>query len=160
MFGRADSAFGTVPHAVHRRRRAAMNPYFSKQSVAKLEPMIGQVVEKLCRRFDQARETGETINLHYAFAAVAVDVITKYSFSRSYGCVDAPDFGHKWPDCMDGLSRTVHVNAQFGWLLPVIKTLPLWVVEAMNPDMMQLINFGVVCHFIHKEKTFANSSRI
>ncbi len=144
MFGRADSAFGTVPHAVHRQRRTALNPYFSKQSVAKLEPMIGQVVEKLCHRFDQARETGEPVNLGYAFAALAVDVITEYSFSKSYGCVDAPDFGRKWPDCMDGLSRTTHVHAQFGWLLPVIKTLPLWVVEAMNPDMMQLINFGIV----------------
>ena len=128
-----------------------MNPYFSKQSVNKLEPMICQVVESLCRRFREARETGEPVNLGYAFAALAIDVITEYSFSKSYGCIDAPDFGHKWPDVMDGLSRAVHVNAQFGWLLPVMKMMPIWVVKAMNPDMMQLINFGIVRYFARNE---------
>ena len=128
-----------------------MNPYFSKQSVNKLEPLIRQVVESLCRRFREARETGEPVNLGYAFAALAIDVITEYSFSKSYGCIDAPDFGHKWPDVMDGLSRAVHVNAQFGWLLPVMKMMPIWVVKAMNPDMMQLINFGIVRYFARNE---------
>jgi Cytochrome P450 len=139
MFGNSRSMLGTLPHAHHRLRRAALNPYFSKQSVAQLEPMICRVVENLCRRFREARETGEPVNLGYAFAALTMDVITEYSFSKSYGCVDAPDFSHQWPDIIDAVSEATHINKQFGWLLPLMKMMPLWVVRATNPNMMQLI---------------------
>jgi cytochrome P450 len=141
MFGNSDSMLGTLPHSHHRLRRAALNPYFSKQSVANLEPTIKGVVEKLCNRFEQAKASGEPINLGYAYAALAMDVITEYSFSKSYGCVDDPGFAHQWPDIVDGISRQSHINQQFGWLLPAMKMLPLWMVKATNPDMMQLIYF-------------------
>jgi hypothetical protein len=141
MFGNSDSMLGTLPHAHHRLRRAALNPYFSKQSVANLEPTIKGVVEKLCNRFEQAKASGEPVNLGYAYAALAMDVITEYSFSKSYGCVDDPGFAHQWPDIVDGISRQSHINQQFGWLLPAMKMLPLWMVKATNPDMMQLIYF-------------------
>ena len=144
MFGNSESMFGTLRHAHHRLRRAALNPYFSKQSVAKLEPMIRNVVVNLCRRLREARDTGEPVNLGHAFAALTMDVITEYSFSKSYGCLDAPDFMHQWPDIMDAVSESSHVNKQFGWLLPLLKKMPLWMVMATNPNMLLLIYFQTV----------------
>ena len=86
--------------------------------------MIVKVVENVCRRFREARETGEPVNLGYAYAALTMDVITEYSFSKSYGCVDAPDFMHQWPDIIDAVSEATHINQQFGWLLPMMKMFP------------------------------------
>jgi cytochrome P450 len=141
MFGNSGSMLGTLPHAHHRLRRGALNPFFSKQSVAKLEPMIVKVVENLCRRFREAEESVEPVNLGHAYAALTMDVITEYSFAKSYGCVDAPDFMRQWPDTIDAVSQASHVNKQFGWLLPMFKMMPLRVVKAMNPNMVSLIFF-------------------
>ena len=144
MFGNSESVFGTLPHEHHRLRRQVLNPYFSKRSVAKLEPMIVRVIENLCRRFRERHDSGEPVNLRHAYAALTMDVITEYSFSSSYGCVDAPDFARAWPEIMDDVSEAGHLNKQFGWLLPVMKMMPVSMVRAMNPQMMQLIDFQTV----------------
>jgi len=38
-------------------------------------------------------------------------------------------------------SETSHLNKQFGWLLPLLKALPVWMVKLTNPQMMQMIDF-------------------
>jgi hypothetical protein len=144
MFGNTASMLGTLSHDYHRLRRAALNPYFSKQSVRKLEPMIAQKIEKLCRRLHQARETGEVLNLRHAYAALTLDVITQYSFSKSYGALDADDWLCEWIVMVDEVSRGSHLNKQFGWLLPLMKSLPIWLVRIANPVIMPFINFTMV----------------
>ena len=144
MFGNSTSMLGTLTHDHHRMRRTVLNPYFSTRSVMKLEPMIRTIVENLCRRFKGAKMSGEVVNLGHAYAALTMDVITEYSFSKSYGCVDAPDFMRQWPDCIDGVSEASHLNKQCGWLLPLMQLMPLQMVEFLNPNIMQLINFKMV----------------
>jgi hypothetical protein len=147
MFGNTASMLGTLSHDHHRLRRAALNPYFSKQSVRKLEPMIAEKIEKLCRRLHQAWETGEVINLRYAYAALTLDVITQYSFSKSYGALDADNWLCEWVVMVDEVSRGSHLNKQFGWLLPLMKSLPIWFVRIANPVIMPFINFTMVRFF-------------
>jgi hypothetical protein len=43
----------TINHDLHRTRREALNPYFSKASVVKLEELIQSNVEKLCERIEE-----------------------------------------------------------------------------------------------------------
>jgi hypothetical protein len=144
MFGNSSSHFGSVPHNQHRMRRAPLNPFFSKRSVARLEPMIRSVVEKLCTRLRAFQQTKEPVNLRHAFAALAMDVVTDYSFAKSYNCLDEPDFAPIWPEAVDSVSEQSHVNKQFPWLLPVMRLTPLWLVERLNPHIMRLINFQIV----------------
>ena len=113
MFGNAPSMLGTVGHDHHRLRRGALNPFFSKQSVTRLEPMIRDTVTKLCQRLESARKTGEVINMGHAYAALTMDIITQYSFAKSYGCLDAPDFMHIWPDTINAVSEATQ-NQQRG----------------------------------------------
>jgi len=42
------SAFGTVDHDLHRIRRNAMNKFFSRAQVSRLEPEIKELVGQLC----------------------------------------------------------------------------------------------------------------
>ncbi|KIW89319.1 uncharacterized protein Z519_10173 [Cladophialophora bantiana CBS 173.52] len=143
MFGNSSSHFGSVPHSLHRMRRAPLNPFFSKKAVARLEPMIRSVVEKLCARLAGFQQTKEPVNLRYAFAALTMDVITDYAFANCYNCLDEPDFAPVWPEAVDSVSEQSHVNKQFPWLLPVMKLVPLWLVERINPHIMRLINFQI-----------------
>lgn len=135
---------GTVPHDHHRIRRAALNPYFSKRTVAQLESLIQSVVENLCGRLSEFRKSGEPVNLNYAYAALTLDVITEYCFARSYGCLAEPNFAPKWLDIIMAVSRACHINQHFGWLFPLMNAMPESMVKVINPDMMQLINFQKV----------------
>lgn len=40
-----------------------MNPFFSKASVNRLEPMLSYMVEKACSRIDEFRESGQPLLL-------------------------------------------------------------------------------------------------
>ena len=53
LSGAPSSTFSTVSHDIHRTRRGALNPFFSKRSVQQLEPLIRSKVEKLSERFTQ-----------------------------------------------------------------------------------------------------------
>lgn len=125
-------------------RRAPLNPFFSKQAVAKLEPMINLKVEKLSARLDGFRGTKEPVNLRYVFAALTMDVVTEYAFAKCYNVLDEPEFGLAWQVAIEKVSRQSHVNKQFPWLFPLMKMTPLWLVEKLNPHMMQLINYQMV----------------
>lgn len=101
--------FATVSHELHKIRRAAINPYFSKRSIAEYSPVIQSVVDKFCTRLDEATRTGELVNLKYAYAAVSTDVINEYCYSRTLNAVLAPDFNIGFYESIMALSQLVHV---------------------------------------------------
>lgn len=48
--GQPNSVFATPDHNLHRRRRAALNPYFSKSRVASFAPYIQERLNSMCQR--------------------------------------------------------------------------------------------------------------
>ncbi|KAI9778818.1 MAG: hypothetical protein M1839_007908 [Geoglossum umbratile] len=141
MLGNPLSVLGTVSHDHHRLRRSALNPYFSKRSVARLEPLIQSLIDSLCARFREARKLGEPVNLGDAFSALTVDIITEYAFSKSYACLSKPEYASEWAALLISVSQATHLNKQFGWLLPVMKAMPEWLVKLTNPLMLSMIYF-------------------
>jgi hypothetical protein len=142
------------PHDHHRIRRQALNPYFSKQSVTKLEPSIRGVVENLCRRLREFKGSKEPVNTGDAYAALTMDIISEYSFAKSYGCVDRSDFAPEWPKVIQAVSAQSALNKQFPSILKTFKMMPESLVEKLNPEMMLLINFQKV------ENTFCSHMRV
>ena len=100
-FGPIPSTFGTVGHELHRTRRAALNPHFSKKSVRELCPSIVSRIEMLCGRFEEAVKSGEMVNLKYAYAALTLDVIYQYCFSRTLDSVLMGDFNKEAFDVLE-----------------------------------------------------------
>lgn len=68
--GVTQSSFATVKHETHRMRRAALNPFFSKQKVRSLQPRIENVVNNLLARLDGIANREERIKVSDAFAAL------------------------------------------------------------------------------------------
>lgn len=65
------SVGGSINHELHRKRREALNPFFSKRSVMALGPMISQKVDLLQASLDQHAKNGTPFNLsdtYFAFA--------------------------------------------------------------------------------------------
>lgn len=73
-----------------------------------------------------------------------LDIITDYAFGKSFNCLEQDDFACIWADIVDSVSRQTHLNKQFHVMLQLMRSLPLWVVQKLNPDMMVLINFQMV----------------
>lgn len=64
-----NSVLTAVPHELHRKRRAALAPFFSMQSTRKLLPLVKERVDKLVERLGGLQDTGTLVNLDHAFSA-------------------------------------------------------------------------------------------
>ncbi|KAL9124190.1 MAG: hypothetical protein Q9217_006456 [Psora testacea] len=140
MFGRSTSTFGTVEHEVHRVRRAALSPFFSKSSVQRLEPIVQSVVDKLVSRLQDLKGSGATVNVIDAFAALTGDVIWQYAFAASPGFMEHPDFAPFWHETIMALSANGYLINHFTWLEPLMRSMPLWLTGLISPGMIALIN--------------------
>lgn len=137
-FGGDPAAFSTVPHALHRIRRAALSPFFSKKSVNELTPAIQARIDQLCARLTGLKGTGAPVNIVHAYSAFTVDVITEYMFARSLNHLKAPDFDPSWHEAMMMVSGIYNIGTQFPQIATVMRLLPEWFVKALNPAMFVL----------------------
>lgn len=63
------STLGTVEYNLHRRRRGAMSSFFSKQKVAKLQPVVEERATKLAEKLASLAASGEVVPMNLAFSA-------------------------------------------------------------------------------------------
>jgi len=70
------SVFQTVEHDVHRMRRAALSPFFSKRNIHALEGLITGKVDELAERFAIAHQNAEVVPLLHAAGALTMDIIS------------------------------------------------------------------------------------
>ncbi|KAI9883757.1 MAG: hypothetical protein M1823_004458 [Watsoniomyces obsoletus] len=138
-FGNRDAMFTTISHDLHRMRRAPLSPFFSKRSVSRLEPIILSSVKQLCKRIQEFQETGEPLNLNRAFSALTIDIIMDYSFARSYNCLAAPDFAPVYFNVMVGMTQATPLIKQFGFLLPLMRSMPESLVLAMDSPLSSMV---------------------
>lgn len=141
QFGNPESTFSTVHHQHHRLRRGAMNPFFSKRRIAGLEEMIMSMVEKLCIRIEEFRQSGQPIPMRLAYMCLTTDVITKYSMARSWDHLESPDFSPIWCETIKATAGAGVFMKHFPWLFPIIRALPDRLVAAFNPGMLLLLDF-------------------
>jgi hypothetical protein len=59
--------------------------------VLELEDVVQSKAPKLCNLVTQKLSVGQTVDLHHAFRAVSIDVITEYSFNKYYDLLDKPE---------------------------------------------------------------------
>ena len=100
MFGTTLATVGTTGHELHRLRRSALNPLFSKRSIMRLEPVIQENIDRLLRRLREFKDTQEPVNLVDAFTCLSADIIGSLAFGRSYGFLEMSDFNPRWHEFM------------------------------------------------------------
>ncbi|KAI4108775.1 MAG: hypothetical protein LQ345_007090, partial [Seirophora villosa] len=159
---------GTLPmtasHDLHRIRRNALNQFFSKKQVLRLEPVIQEHVAKLCNKLEEYKNTGKPANMNHAYSALTGDVVAIFCFARSYKVLDQPDFAPDWfvslsffcplrlttsdrEDVAIRFSQLVHLFNQFPWLIKVMRFIPR--------KVMALADHRII-HFLNREVMLAN----
>jgi len=118
-FGLKTAAFGTTDNALHRVRRAAINPVFSRKAVLQLEDVIQAKTQGLVHRMEDILSERKPVDLHHGYRALAVDIVTDYSFDNCYNQLDTPDFGAEIFDMTGELSPRGWVLQAFPILRPI-----------------------------------------
>ena len=135
MFGTPNSILATIDHDVHRRRRNAYSNFFSKQSIRRYSNVIQSSLDRLCSRLRDYQSRGEKVNLMHAWTAFTGDVVTEYSFPKSYGLLDQPSFAPDYYNLWVSILSNCHLLKQFPFIFPMLSTLPIWFVDRYVPDL-------------------------
>ena len=140
MFGRTNqSIFDTIDHDLHRRRRQPWAPFFSKQSVERLQPLIQTKVDKLCERITEYQAIGKPAIMMHAYSSLTADIISDYSYPEGYNFLDQQRFPHELFDNFMSLFTMCHFFKQFNWLVPILDFTPVWLARRINSHTHRII---------------------
>ena len=141
----------TIDHDLHRERRRAIDPLFSKRSVQALENMILGKIDKLMERFrdvtkdrgqvaDADAVSGGVVNLTAAMAGLTMDVIAEYCFGPDvFNALREPEFGGGFVTVLRDGVKVRPVGRQFPALINFIVDLPEWLAHMLNPATGKMV---------------------
>ncbi|CAL8578974.1 hypothetical protein XPA_004738 [Xanthoria parietina] len=127
------SIVSTIPHDLHRRRRAPMGKYFSKSNIRRLDSTIQENLAKFLERLENSRSSQEVIPLTHAFRALTCDIITSYSFGACSDFLSREDYNGPLWEAVYSSTKLGHWIEHIGWLGPLIEALPKQVIASMSP---------------------------
>ena len=140
-----DSTHFTVEHGLHRQRRAAMNPFFSKQKVASYSPKMQQVMNRVCERLESEYTGGSRpLCLDAMWGCLASDIIGSYCFGKTYGFVETQDFHSSFIKGMNNLLNPLHIMTQFPWIMQIVMKLPDNLNTVLQPAMKPVLEWKAV----------------
>lgn len=162
QFDNTDSAFGTVPHDLHRARRRAFQNFFSKQRIAKLEPRIVGIVERFCERlreYDDDSFSGDSrveeqerkiVPLRDALECLANDIVMDLTLCHNDDNISKKDFNPELHRTIKTVGESGHYMklVPFGLAQRVLAWVPKRVLVAMVPAMKGVVELQEVSLFL------------
>lgn len=132
-FGCDTSVFTTGPDEVHRVRRGALNPFFSRARILDLQDIIRQKLDVLLARIREFQKDGRVLRLNRAFMAFTGDVVMEYCFSHSYDHVKGENFDETMHEPFMAASISGHLSLQMPWVPKILNMLPESMLIKIEP---------------------------
>lgn len=148
-FSLGNSTFSTRNSEIHRIRRGALNPFFSRRRVLETEDLVQSKTEKLCEIAQKKFVNGQAIDLHHAFRAISIDIMTEYALAECLNLLDHPDLGAKFFAVFRKLGPSLWLGQQWPALHEFLMSLPPMIASAMNSavgDMLRLQEVNLSQH--------------
>ncbi|KAE9985723.1 hypothetical protein BLS_005689 [Venturia inaequalis] len=142
QFGAAVSlaGIGSVHHNLHRLRRGALNRFFSKAAIVKIEPLVHTLAQKLCDKLLARSKDGRpAFNISMAYSCFTTDIITRYCFGQSYGYLDQEEFE---PNLGQAIVTSVAAGAfvkQWPFLFTIMDSTPDYVAKLFSANLKEFI---------------------
>jgi hypothetical protein len=93
---------------------------------------------KLCSSLQETKKTGTPIEMETAMVALTIDIISEFSYGKSYGFLDKPGFDPSFPKIILGMSQASMFFRYFAFLVRVMLSLPDGVVAILNPGALRI----------------------
>ena len=143
----------TVAHDLHRTRRAALNPFFSKGSIRRLDPVIQRTLENLLRRFSACAKTGDVMPMNIVYKAATSDIISGYTFGVSVDYLKRDDYNAPFFEAISGSFEIAWWLMHMPWLSSLMHSIPKPVLSYIMPGMESMFQMQRVCWPIPATKT-------
>ncbi|KAI0380236.1 cytochrome P450 [Hypomontagnella monticulosa] len=141
-FGNRNAMLMTADHDIHRMRRVAINPFFSKRKISQYSSKIQAHMDRLCKRVSaEFLANGRVLTLNNMWAAFTADIIVGYTLEKSYDFILKPNFRAEFSDAIVGLIGPVHFITHFPWMLKVSELLPDKLIGILSPPMVSARSF-------------------
>ncbi|KAI9931714.1 hypothetical protein AWENTII_001649 [Aspergillus wentii] len=145
QFGYMDTAFSTVDHDVHRPRRKAISPYFSKSKVREAEPIIEKLVNRLCDRLTDFQNTNTPVDIAAALSCFLADAISEYTIGKPLHLLDDPSFVPHWRKSVGQMAETAGVAKHIPAIHLIRTILPVSWLSALIPGMALINDYSTQC---------------
>ncbi|TVY17339.1 Cytochrome P450 monooxygenase sdnE [Lachnellula arida] len=119
MSGTPLATFGTVSHDLHRKRRLAISPFFSRKFIINAEKIFKDQVEHLSRNLQSCYQSGNVLDLRVTYLAFTTDTICRLAFGGALGLQDDTRGADDWAETMEAVARLTPLIKQFPFLLSV-----------------------------------------
>jgi len=97
-----NASFATPSESLHRRKRARLNPMFSRRMVLNLEEVVQDKAQKIIQILQKATEEKRPVDLHHTFRSLSIDVISEYAFNKCFNLLDSADLGAEFINTVKG----------------------------------------------------------
>ncbi|KAK6585195.1 hypothetical protein PZA11_001922 [Diplocarpon coronariae] len=144
MTGNPEASFGTVDHKIHRKRKLATSPFFSKRSVAAAEPIIRGQAEKLCQSLQDSYARREVVKLHTTYLGFTTDSVSEFAFARPDGLQGNTEGLEDWAETLKMVGESFPLLRQFPWMLKVALKFPLWGYQLVVPAFSRFLELHKV----------------
>lgn len=126
-------------------RRAVLNPFFSKQKVATLEPLIEKKIDQLSRRLQEFASSANVLSIGTAYSALNMDIITEYTMIKGQDNLQIKDFNHDIVEAVRGATKIWQWAKHISLLPWLYERIPLWMIQKVSVPMAQWMALQQVC---------------
>ncbi|KAK7935352.1 hypothetical protein PG985_000847 [Apiospora marii] len=117
----------TVDHALHRKRRKPLEPFFSRLGISRLQPLLADCALHLESRLRGLEGTHTVVRLDHAFSAFSGDIIQRICLGDSEfegRFLDDPEFAPDWYNVIHMIIRSIPLFTGFPWLVQLVAHIP------------------------------------
>lgn len=139
-FATFGSGLGTTKHDLHRSRRGALNPFFSKQSVRRVNPILQRTLAKVLRNLSAAANTDEPMKMNLLYSATTSDIIYDYCFGQSANNLDREDLNEPFFSAFTEAGRGFHFACWNPWIVPFMRLMPMKFMVIIMPQVEVFLN--------------------
>lgn len=125
----------TVEHEVHRKRRGALNPFFSKASIVANLPIIQEKLAIMCDRLDKIAGSREVLDLESIYLALTTDVLTQCSYGWTYDYIHHPEWAMTWKLVNTGGRASAAIVRSFPLIGAIVRSMPVSVAVKLVPPV-------------------------
>ncbi|KAI5922175.1 putative flavonoid 3-hydroxylase [Camillea tinctor] len=135
LAGAPNAAFGTVEHDLHRLRRGALNPMFSKAAIAASVPAMYDHVEGLFKLFDKQINRDGFAEVRTDYLAYTTSNIYTYAIGQPSGLLDDEEKTIQWRRSIGASAEWTLVARHFSWMLAYALKMPRRIMKVIMYDL-------------------------
>ncbi|KAI2629785.1 cytochrome P450 [Hypoxylon sp. NC1633] len=115
---------GSVSQELHRKRREALNPFFSPQRIHRLDSHLASKAAQIESLFAEAMKSGEVLNLSDVYFAFCSDIVNQYCFGNDPNLLNDMHLASIRRNNVASVLGRVKIMFHFGWIRTLMRLLP------------------------------------